>query len=84
MVLLGRSRYLGLFSSPGRKDKARAQERLHEVGLFSVAAQRYDRLSGGQRQLCCWRAHWPATVGSWCSMSRPPRSISPTKASCCV
>jgi iron complex transport system ATP-binding protein len=51
MVLLGRSRYLGRFNSPGRKDKARAQECLQEVGLEAVAEQRYDRLSGGQRQL---------------------------------
>ena len=51
MVLLGRSRYLGRFNSPGRKDKARARECLHEVGLSAVAEQRYDRLSGGQRQL---------------------------------
>jgi iron complex transport system ATP-binding protein len=51
MVLLGRSRYLGRFNSPGRRDKARAQECLHEVGLSAVAEQRYDRLSGGQRQL---------------------------------
>ena len=51
MVLLGRSRYLGRFNSPGRKDKARAVECLHEVGLSTVAEQRYDRLSGGQRQL---------------------------------
>jgi iron complex transport system ATP-binding protein len=51
MVLLGRSRYLGRFNSPGRKDKARAQECLYEVGLSAIAGQRYDRLSGGQRQL---------------------------------
>lgn len=51
MVLLGRSRFLGRFNSPGRKDKARARECLHEVGLSAVADQRYDRLSGGQRQL---------------------------------
>ncbi|BAL76882.1 ABC transporter ATP-binding protein [Bradyrhizobium cosmicum] len=51
MVLLGRSRYLGRFSSPGRKDRERAYECLEEVGLVSLAEQRYDRLSGGQRQL---------------------------------
>jgi iron complex transport system ATP-binding protein len=51
MVLLGRSRYLGRFNTPGRKDKARARECLHEVGLETTADQRYDRLSGGQRQL---------------------------------
>jgi iron complex transport system ATP-binding protein len=51
MVLLGRSRYLGRFGSPGRKDKVRALECLDRVGLSAIASQRYDRLSGGQRQL---------------------------------
>lgn len=51
MVLLGRSRYLGRFNVPGRKDKERAYECLDEVGLLPLADQRYDRLSGGQRQL---------------------------------
>jgi iron complex transport system ATP-binding protein len=51
MVLLGRSRYLGRFSSPRRIDTERAWECLDEVGLAGIAQQRYDRLSGGQRQL---------------------------------
>jgi iron complex transport system ATP-binding protein len=51
MVLLGRSRYLGRFSSPGRKDRERAYECLEEVGLMALAGRRYDQLSGGQRQL---------------------------------
>ena len=51
MVLIGRSRYLGRFSSPGRRDRARAEECLDEVGLTAVAGRRYDQLSGGQRQL---------------------------------
>ena len=51
MVLLGRSRYLGRFASPGQRDKDRARDCLDEVGLSSIADQRYDRLSGGQRQL---------------------------------
>ncbi|MDH7794591.1 MULTISPECIES: ABC transporter ATP-binding protein [unclassified Beijerinckia] len=51
MVLLGRSRFLGRFDAPGRKDLARARACLEEVGLSSVADARYDRLSGGQRQL---------------------------------
>ncbi len=38
-------------NAPGRKDKDRAQECLDEVGLSAIANQRYDRLSGGQRQL---------------------------------
>jgi iron complex transport system ATP-binding protein len=51
MILLGRSRYLGRFSAPRRRDVTRAAECLHEVGLSEIAEQRYDRLSGGQRQL---------------------------------
>ncbi|UZE46811.1 ABC transporter ATP-binding protein [Rhodopseudomonas sp. P2A-2r] len=51
MVLLGRSRFLGRFHAPGRRDTDRAHECLTEVGLSAVAEQRYDRLSGGQRQL---------------------------------
>lgn len=51
MVLLGRARYLGRFGAPGRADTERARECLDEVGLGNIAEQRYDRLSGGQRQL---------------------------------
>lgn len=51
MVLLGRSRYLGRFGAPRRIDIERARECLDEVGLTAIAHQRYDRLSGGQRQL---------------------------------
>jgi iron complex transport system ATP-binding protein len=51
MVLLGRSRYLGRFSAPRRSDVIRAAECLNEVGLSDIAEQRYDHLSGGQRQL---------------------------------
>ena len=51
MVLLGRSRYLGRFSAPRRGDVTRAAECLNEVGLSDIAEQRYDHLSGGQRQL---------------------------------
>jgi iron complex transport system ATP-binding protein len=51
MVLLGRSRYLGHFSAPRRSDVAQAWACLREVGLSDIAEHRYDRLSGGQRQL---------------------------------
>lgn len=51
MVLLGRARYLGRFGVPRRVDTERAFECLSEVGLAHIATQRYDRLSGGQRQL---------------------------------
>lgn len=51
MVLLGRSRYIGRFSTPCRADVARAHECLEDVGFATAATQRYDRLSGGERQL---------------------------------
>lgn len=51
MVLLGRARYLGRFGVPRQADAERAFECLSEVGLAHIATQRYDRLSGGQRQL---------------------------------
>jgi len=51
MVLLGRSRFLGRFDAPRATDLARAEACLDEVGLTAIAGQRYDRLSGGQRQL---------------------------------
>lgn len=51
MVLMGRSRFHGRFGTPGKADVARAEECLAEVGLSAVAGHRFDRLSGGQRQL---------------------------------
>ncbi len=51
MVLLGRSRYLGRFSTPGPSDIRRAHECLEAVGLAALADVHYDELSGGQRQL---------------------------------
>lgn len=51
MVLLGRSRHLGRFGAPGRRDTAIAEASLAEVGIADLADRRYDRLSGGQRQL---------------------------------
>lgn len=51
MVLLGRSRHLGRFGAPGRKDVAIAEACLDEIGIGALAERRYDQLSGGQRQL---------------------------------
>lgn len=51
MVLIGRSRYLGRFGSPGSADIERALECLRDVGMAAFADARYDQLSGGQRQL---------------------------------
>lgn len=51
VVVMGRAARIGLFGQPGRSDIAAAEEALREVGASELAGLRYDRLSGGQRQL---------------------------------
>ena len=49
-VLLGRTPYLGFFSSPGKRDRIRAREILQKLGLESFEGRRVTELSGGERQ----------------------------------
>lgn len=51
VVVMGRAARIGLFGQPGRDDIAAAESALREVGAGELAGLRYDRLSGGQRQL---------------------------------
>ena len=51
MVVMGRAARLGLFGQPGSDDRAVGQQALVEVGACHLAELRYDRMSGGQRQL---------------------------------
>lgn len=51
MVLMGRSRKIGLFAQPTHKDRLAAIEALDRVGLADLAHQSFKELSGGQRQL---------------------------------
>lgn len=50
IVLMGRSRALGLLRRPGRADRARAQEALAQVGISDLAGQLFREMSGGQKQ----------------------------------
>ncbi len=50
-VLLGRSPYLGIFSSPSDEDRKVAIESLKVVGIDHFADRAYTELSGGERQL---------------------------------
>jgi manganese/iron transport system ATP-binding protein len=50
VVLMGRYRLVGWGRRPGREDKAAASRALEQVGLGSVAKERFGTLSGGQRQ----------------------------------
>ena len=51
MVVMGRAAGLGLFGQPGAADRAAAINALCEVGAEDLASVRFDRMSGGQRQL---------------------------------
>ena len=51
VVVMGRAAGLGLFGQPGPEDFAAAQAALEQVGAGRFAKERFDRLSGGERQL---------------------------------
>ncbi|MFN3496928.1 MAG: ABC transporter ATP-binding protein [Pannonibacter indicus] len=51
VVIMGRAARLGLFGQPSAEDHAAAEEALAEVGASHLAGLRYDRMSGGQRQM---------------------------------
>lgn len=51
VVLMGRTAHLGLFATPSRRDRERADEAIARMGLSSLADAAYARISGGERQL---------------------------------
>jgi len=51
MVVMGRSRHLGLFTPPGKRDFAVAHRCLERLGLGSLADRPFRTLSGGERQM---------------------------------
>ena len=51
VVLMGRARHVGTFSTPSRHDIEVAQASLNRVGMASFATRAFDELSGGERQL---------------------------------
>jgi iron complex transport system ATP-binding protein len=51
VVVMGRAAGLGLFGQPGQEDMTSAQAALERVGMTRFAGERFDRLSGGERQL---------------------------------
>ena len=51
MVAMGRVAQRGLFAAPTRHDHQIADEVLERIGLTALAQQRFDFLSGGERQL---------------------------------
>lgn len=51
MVLMGRARKIGLFSSPSAKDERLALEAMARLGVENLAERPFSELSSGQRQL---------------------------------
>lgn len=51
IVTMGRAVQLGLFGQPGAEDRDAAECALEEVGGSHLGKLRYDRMSGGQRQM---------------------------------
>lgn len=51
MVLMGRTRKIGLFAQPSRKDEEAAVAALDRFGIADLATRPFHELSGGQRQL---------------------------------
>lgn len=51
MVVMGRSRHLGLFSPPGKEDFSVARSCLERLDLETLADRPFRTLSGGERQM---------------------------------
>ena len=51
VVVMGRARHLGMFSSPTRRDRALADEALAQLGMSTFADRAITTLSGGERQM---------------------------------
>ena len=51
MVLMGRARYIGMFSTPSSKDVKIAMESLQAIGISHLEKRAFSELSGGEKQL---------------------------------
>lgn len=51
MVLMGRVAHVGLFSTPGKRDRQAAVDALAVVGIESLAGRPCTAISGGERQM---------------------------------
>lgn len=51
MVVMGRARHIGVFRSPGSRDRAAALRAMDRVGIAALADRLFPTLSGGEQQL---------------------------------
>lgn len=50
-VLMGRSSHVNIFSAPSKRDYAKTEEAIEEVGICHLRERPYTKISGGERQL---------------------------------
>lgn len=50
-VLIGRTAHVGMFSTPTRLDRRKAEQAMEQVGIDHMKDRLYTRISGGERQL---------------------------------
>ena len=50
-VLMGRTPYIGPFSSPSKEDYEVTRKAIEVVGINNLASKHYNQISGGERQL---------------------------------
>lgn len=74
MAELGRTAHLGVFSSPGRGDRAGAQRAVERLGLAALAERPIHRVSGGERQLALI-ARALATDATFLLMDEPTANL---------
>ena len=51
MVIMGRARYVGMFSTPTSKDVEIARESLKTIGISHLEKRAFSEISGGEKQL---------------------------------
>ncbi|PMP95565.1 MAG: ABC transporter ATP-binding protein [Thermodesulfobacterium geofontis] len=51
VVLMGRASYVGIFSSPNKRDYEKVEETLELIGIYHLRDKPYTKISGGERQL---------------------------------
>lgn len=51
IVVMGRARHIGLFGSPGRRDRSLADQAMEDLGIAWLADRLITSLSGGERQM---------------------------------
>ena len=51
LTIMGRARYLGMFSTPSKKEQKLVEEVLDEIGILHLIDKKCSELSGGQLQM---------------------------------